>query len=317
MTVTAQLDTRGVAPAARLGYWSAGIAERFFPMQVDERGSAFEARLVTGMFGPVAVGAIQGRPHRAVRTSAMVAAGDPDCILLYLLARGSVRLEQEERSCVLHPGDLACHDTSLPSAFDAEEAFEVLMFCVPRRLLGTTAERIAAHTATRAPTDGLMARLAAPFLMGLATSAATGEPLAAGEGATAAEMLVPLMRGLFAENATALPGSPSESLLARIQQYAVEHLEDPGLGPQSLARAHFVSTRYVHKLFAASGTGVSGWIRERRLEAAAGDLRASPDAVIASVAERWGYRSHTSFSRAFREKYGCAPSEFRHGGRPA
>ena len=46
-------------------------------------------------------------------------------------------------------------------------------------------------------------------------------------------------------------------LLARMQRYVMAHLQDPELGPEQIARAHYVSTRYVHKLFAASGAGVS------------------------------------------------------------
>ena len=51
------LDTRVVAPRDRQEYWSAGIAERFFPMRVDAVSAPiFDARLVGGRIGPVAVG---------------------------------------------------------------------------------------------------------------------------------------------------------------------------------------------------------------------------------------------------------------------
>jgi AraC-like DNA-binding protein len=91
----------------------------------------------------------------------------------------------------------------------------------------------------------------------------------------------------------------------------MDHLHDPGLGPDQIARAHYVSSRYVHKLFASSGAGVAAWIRERRFEGAVGDLRRSPETPIAAVAARWGYRHPASFSRAFREVHGCAPRDAR------
>ena len=106
--------------------------------------------------------------------------------------------------------------------------------------------------------------------------------------------------------------TPVSPLLIRLQRYAAEHLHDPDLGPERLASAHFLSTRYVHKLFAASGSGVSEWIRDRRLAGATEELRESGTA-IADVAERWGYRNPASFSRAYRERYGCAPSDVRRG----
>ena len=307
------LDTRRVAPSDRPDYWSAGIAERFFPMQVDTVAApSFDARLMVGTVGPVAVGTIQGRPHRVVRTPRMIAAGDPESLLLYLLVRGAVRLEQEDRSCALRPGDIACHDTSRPSAFEGHEAFEVLVFSFPRWFIGVRAESIARRSATSpARAGGSLARLASPFLAGVARTAAEGDGLSDTEAEGAAEMILPLLRSAFGEDAPFEARAPSSALLARMQRYASEHLHEPDLGPERLAAAHFVSTRYVHKLFAASGSGVSEWIRDHRLEGATAELRESPGTAIAVVATRWGYRNPGSFSRAFRDRYGCAPRELR------
>lgn len=307
------LDTRLVAPSDRTDYWSAGIAERFFPMQVDTSASpSFDARLVSGAVGPIALGAIQGRPHRVVRTQKMIASADPESILLYLLMRGAVRLEQDERNCQLHPGDMACHDTSRPSAFEGREAFEVLVFSVPRWFIGVPAESIARRSATAPVRAGAsLTSLAGPFLSGLARTALEGDGLRGIEAEGAAEMILPLLRTAFAAEALSETYAPSGALLARMQRYAIEHLHQPDLGPERLGRAHFVSTRYVHKLFAASGTGVSEWIRDRRLEGATAELRESPGTPIAVVAARWGYLNPASFSRAFRDRYGCAPRDIR------
>ncbi|MDE0545983.1 helix-turn-helix domain-containing protein [Microbacterium sp. C7(2022)] len=310
-TLTA-LDTRRVAPSDRPDYWSAGIAERFFPMQVDAvTAPSFDARLAVGDVGAISVGAIQGHPHRVLRTSRMIAAGDPESILLYLLVRGAVRLEQEDRSCVMAPGDIACHDTSRPSAFEGRSAFEVLVFSIPRWFIGIGAADIAARSATTATHAGMsLARVAAPFLAGVARTAAGGAGLPADQAEAAAEMILPLLRTSFIAEPPAAHSS-SSGLLGRMQRFALAHLHEPDLGPERLAAAHFVSTRYVHKLFAAGGSGVSEWIRDRRLEGATADLRSSPTSPIADVAARWGYRHPASFSRAFRERYGCAPRELR------
>jgi AraC-like DNA-binding protein len=307
------LDTRRVAPSDRPDYWSAGIAERFFPMQVDTSASpSFDARLMSGAVGPIAVGAIQGRPHRVVRTQKMIAVADPESILLYLLMRGAVRLEQDGRSCLLRPGDMACHDTSKPSTFEGQDAFEVLIFSVPRWFIGVRAENIARRSATRPARAGAsLTGLATPFLAGIARTALEGDGLSGIESEGAAEMILPLLRSAFGEETPSETQAPSSALLARMRRYAIEHLHEPDLGPDRLAGAHFVSTRYVHKLFAASGSGVSEWIRDRRLEGATAELRESPGTPIAVVAARWGYRNPASFSRAFRDRYGCAPRELR------
>ena len=283
-------------------------------MRVEAVGApSFEARLASGQAGPVAVRTIQGLPHRVARTPRMVAAADPECILLYLPTRGVTYIEQDDRSCVLRPGDIACQDTSRPSTFEGREGFEMLVFSVPKWFIGARADNIARHTATRvAGGEGGLTHLAAPFLVSLARTAVGSGGLSSRDGEGAAEMLLPMLRSIYGEEGIADARSRSGELLARMQRYVMEHLHDAELGPERIAQAHFVSTRYVHKLFASTGTGVSAWVRERRLEGAAGELRDSQVTTIATVAARWGYSNPASFSRAFRELHGCAPRELRH-----
>lgn len=310
--MTTVLDTQSVPRSDRWDYWSAGIAEHFFPVGVEAVGArAFDARLASGQIGPVAVRSIQGLPHRVARTPRMIAAADPECILLYMLTKGLVGIEQDDRSCVLRPGEIAFHDTSRPSTFEGREGFEVLVFSVPKWFIGARADGIARRTATRGG-EGRLTPLAVPFLASLARTATGSGGLEGRDGEVAAEMLLPMLRSIYDQEGATDARSRSETLLAQMQQYALGHLHDPRLGPGRVAQAHYVSTRYVHKLFASSGTGVSAWIRARRLDGAAVDLREAPEMTISMVAAKWGYPNPASFSRAFREQHGCAPREARH-----
>ncbi|WP_406430204.1 helix-turn-helix domain-containing protein [Streptomyces sp. NBC_01589] len=309
------LDTRAVAPSDRPEYWSAGIAEHFFPMGVESVGPRpFEARLTGGRVGAVAVRSIIGAPHTARRTSRMIAEGDPDCILLYLLRNGSCRIEQDDRSCVLGPGALAFHDTSRPSTFEARDGLDVAVFSFPKWLLGARGNGIVRRTAMKIPHGKeSVVRICTPFLAGLARTAESS-PVFEQEAEGLSDVLVAMLWTLHSgSDAGPTPATRSSALLGRMRHYTLEHLHDPGLGPEQIARAHFVSTRYVHKLFAASGCGVSAWIREQRLERALAELRQSSDASIASIASRWGYRDPASFSRVFRQTYGCSPRDLRRG----
>ena len=311
--MTSVLDTRTVPAAERRDYWSAGIAERFFPMQVESAASlSFEARLAGGQMGPIGIQSIQGLAHRVARTQRMIATADPECVLLYLMTKGEIHIEQDERNCALRPGDIACQDTSRPSTFEGREGFEVLIYSIPKSFIGAQAEAISRRSAIRVETgQGRLTGTAMPFLAQLARTTTNGGGFSGPDGEAAAEMVLPLLRSMYGAQEIADPRSRPEALLTRMQRYAMENLHDPELGPESIAQAHFVSTRYVQKIFATSGTTVSAWIRERRFEGAAGDLRRSPETSIATVAARWGYLHPASFSRAFREVHGCAPRDAR------
>ena len=306
------LDTRVVAPSDRPDYWSAGIAEHFFPVRVESVGTEpFQARLSGATVGSVAVRSIVGAPHSVTRTPQMIAQGDPDCLLLYLMRGGSCRIEQDDRSCVLRPGDLAVHDTSRASTFASTDSMAVVVFSFPKWVLGARASSITRHSAVRvARGKDSVTGLCAPFLGALAQTVDGGN-VSAHEAEGLADMLVGMLWTLYGDDDGRARGTRSDALLGRMRRYALENLHDPELGPGQIARAHFVSTRYVHKLFAAMGCGVSAWVREQRLERALGELRQSSEASVASIASRWGYRDAASFSRAFRQTYGTSPSDLR------
>lgn len=309
------VDTRTVPVADRIDYWAEAIADSVFPVQVDHLlEPSFVALLKSAELGAVAVRSIQGPPHRAIRTSQMISASDPECILVYLLTSGAAQIEQDGRQCLLRPGELACHDSSRVSTFEGTAPFGVHIFTFPKWFIGPGVEKISERTAVKVShADSDFVKQTARFMTGVSQSALEGKKISQLESASAAEMLLPFIRNAFigtdiAGESESVLGS---SLLTRIQQYALAHLDDRNLGPESMAVAHYISTRYVYKLFESTGLGASAWIREKRLERAADELRMFPNATIAEIGTRWGYDNPASFSRAFRQKFGFSPRSLR------
>jgi AraC-like DNA-binding protein len=94
----------------------------------------------------------------------------------------------------------------------------------------------------------------------------------------------------------------------------IEHrLGDPELSPGTVAAAHHISLRYLHKLFEGEQTTVADWIRRRRLERSRRDLLdpALRDRPVSATAVRWGLTDPAHFSRLFRAAYGMPPGEYR------
>ncbi|WP_222871742.1 helix-turn-helix domain-containing protein [Nonomuraea sp. PA05] len=109
------------------------------------------------------------------------------------------------------------------------------------------------------------------------------------------------------------PRTGQQALTAKIHAFIQDHLGDARLAPAMIAAAHHISLRYLHRLFHEEGRTVVGWIRRQRLERCRRDL-ADPllaGVPIGAVAARWGFASHTHFSRAFRGAYGLTPSAYR------
>ena len=70
---------------------------------------------------------------------------------------------------------------------------------------------------------------------------------------------------------------------------------------------------YGRKLFAAAGQNFSTYLRTRRLERCRLDLT-SPMFASLSISEicfRWGFNGSAHFSRAFKDRYGVSPRDYR------
>ncbi|MEU7021580.1 helix-turn-helix domain-containing protein [Streptomyces sp. NPDC046203] len=143
-------------------------------------------------------------------------------------------------------------------------------------------------------------------------AAAAKEPAPAPPPNTAPDLATSLATGTAVDTPVD-PSAGNRALRARIQAYIDRHLTDADLTPQSIARAHHISLRYLHKLFEGEDATVSRWIQRRRLERSRRDLARYPHVTIGAVAHRWGFASAAHFSRVFRTAYGMSPRQWRTG----
>ena len=136
-----------------------------------------------------------------------------------------------------------------------------------------------------------------------------------------AERVIDLVRRLYVDlGSPAQPRDPARrpSCCCTRRRIIDANLGDPGLGPEQVARACFISTRYLYRVFEREGLGVCEWIRCARLDRCRRDLvdPAFADQSIVAIASRWGFPNAPHFSRLFREAYGCSPRDYRHNGGP-
>src|SRR5262249_18579732 len=97
-------------------------------------------------------------------------------------------------------------------------------------------------------------------------------------------------------------------------QRAAEHVTgnlDQALDLEALARKAALSPLHFHRVFRGMlGETPLELHRRLRMDRAAKALFFG-DLPVTAIAFAAGYETHESFTRAFREHYGCSPSEFR------
>jgi YesN/AraC family two-component response regulator len=104
--------------------------------------------------------------------------------------------------------------------------------------------------------------------------------------------------------------SMDEQLLQRLLAVFEEHMEEPELSIEQLAREIGMSRIHLNrKIQAITNLSTSDFIRTLRLQRAAKLLK-SASGTVSEIAYRVGFNNLSYFSRAFRKQFGKLPSDF-------
>ena len=313
--MTLLVDTRTVPPHERFDYWAESSCRLFHPLELRQNLDRPFWGTVSGhglgqleMFRLVADSSRAARTHRGISTS------DPECLLVAIQARGRCEVTQEGRTTTLNHREVASYESSHPYTVHATGPFELVVFAIPRSVLGPSGDRLYSQTAQRiAVADGL-ARLAVPFLLQIADGLDAGTLYA--DDFDLGESVLDLVRGLYADRHASRGverGPTRVERILRIKSFVEANLGDSRLDALRIADANAISVRYLYKLFEPEAVSLREWIRNQRLERCRRDL-ADPSLAgetIFRIASRWGWTSAAHFSRLFHSTYGCSPRQYR------
>ena len=322
--VTTVIRVGDQAPADRLEYWRSVLCDAFLPLDAVPAGDTdrpIEGTLRFGELGVLKVCEVAGNSQVVSRLPAQIRRADPEYLKVAVQLGGSGVLTQDGREAVLHPGDFAAYDSSRPFTMAFDDWFHLVVVMCPRTAMRLSPAELDAVYSTRISGQKGVGALVSSFLAGLAGTLDDEQPLLdpAVDGSLSDAVLDLLAAGLAdaGTDPASLPNhARPETLLRQVRAYIEANLQRTDLTPDRIAAAHFISTRYLHKLFARHGETVIGWTRNRRLEHCRRDLR-DPNLghrSISAIGARWGLVDASYFSRAFRAAYGAAPSEYRRAG---
>ncbi|MBT2395039.1 AraC family transcriptional regulator [Streptomyces sp. ISL-100] len=234
--------------------------------------------------------------------SEMPGEGGGNFLYLGMHVRGSVTSLREGTKSPLEPNDLVFCDPARRHLLRFGDDCQMIFFRIPRCYLGVTDSELKQVVGVPVRGGEGLGALVSDFLSALAVKAefrrsTIGDRLAR----TAVHLLSVLVMELLETDTADEPADASRvgnETLSRIRAFIEEHLMDPDLSPESIARAHHISVRYLHKLFQSDGITVSQWVRRRRLESCRIEPgRSNRSFTVAAVAHRWGFSSPSHFSR--------------------
>ncbi|WP_052668734.1 helix-turn-helix domain-containing protein [Nitriliruptor alkaliphilus] len=303
------MDAAATALVPASDLWRHQLATRFAGLecvavdQVEVIGT-----LADNTLGEVGVHRVTGSPQQVRRTPVTARREPLDLLKVCLMTTGEAVVEQDGTHIALGPGDFALYDTGRPYTITLQPAWSCLVMTVPRASLGlpdrTVRQVMSVVHDTRGAGQLLHTFLREAFRTHTDSKATS---LRLGEAGVA------LLAGAVAEHQPRVGDLDHDDLRHQVVAWIRQHLHDPDLSTERIARALLVSTRSLQRLFEDEELGVAGLVRELRLDAVRRDLDdpALADCTVTWIAARWGVTDASWLSRAFRARYGTPPSAYR------
>ncbi|GHH80769.1 transcriptional regulator [Streptomyces capitiformicae] len=276
---------------------------------------AFRADIDAAAVGRLAVARVRGSGHLVSRTGRAITSSDPELLKVTLHRSRPAVADQGGRQTRAGSGDFVVFDMTRPYRLEVVDGCDVMAVGIPRTELGRHSDTVARQAARRLPADtGAQAVLSA-FLLGLGRHL---DELTGPADAYVGDALISLLIAAFTERAPGRMDTATE-LVDRIRVYALANISDPSLCVRSVAAAHGISERRLHRLFRATGISFSAWLRHERFARIRRDLLdpAHDGRTIASVAAQWGIHDPRHLGRGLREQYGQTARELRQGRGPS
>jgi len=309
------LSTDAVPRQDRLAYWTDMICNVYVQLGCDPvADDNFTGHILNHKLPSLELSVVRSGAQNVRRTVGHISRSTDDFFLVSIQTAGNGMVRQDGRAAILKPGDFALYDSTRPYELLFREGFEQIVLKLPGERLRDRVRETQALTATTVSGREGAGHLLIGMIRTLKDDVDTLQPASA--LAVANGVLNILVAGLQAlpHASQSAPTDLASYHLARIKALIDSHLSDPALGVASIAGRIGLSAGHVHRLFKAEAIPLSQYIWSRRLEACSRDLLDPrlAEKSVSAIAYSRGFNDAAHFSRAFRERFGCAPRDWRH-----
>ncbi len=310
---TVELSTLHAPGGDRFDYWCSGALYEFAPDPLPtEETQRFSAHGRAALNGPVLLHHWKSAAMSGRRTREAIDRDGGEAICIGVVVRGHRLSDDNGRESQSGPGEAFVYDGAQPSRV-AWTDHEGIHLTLRRPLVNSVLGR-------QVPAAAVLAERinASPFFAvvrdHLVTTTRVLRNLSAAEQVFALEQAERLVMFMLARCAGDLGiASNGHANLYHAAIRLIEwHLASPDLTPDWLASRLHCSRATLYRAFAEQDDKVSAAIVRLRFERAYLALQATgPEVLIGEIAARCGLYDTSNFSRQFRSRFGCAPSDLR------
>jgi AraC-like DNA-binding protein len=311
--------TSDVPSQNRRHFWQDVVSKTYFPLDlVFPGGRDLQASLGAWSMGPLSVSRNVSNGLLYKRSERHLVNEREESFLITVPELAEIRFEQDGKDVRCRPGAFVIERSHLPYEFSHQDPAALWVLKVPSAVLRariSRPERLATLQFDASRSVGALF---------VDTLRLAGERIADMDDAACAVMgkhLIDLLAMVIEADERVLAGHSSSvrnGHLHRCEQFIRTRLDDMRLTPQIIADGCGISLRYLHQIFEGEGITVCAHIRNQRLSMSDAMLR-DPGCrkSISEIAYQWGFGDQAQFSRNYRSRFGCTPSEARAAARTA
>ena len=308
-------STEDATDKERLEYWIDLICDEFVHLDCStDKNSSFNGRLCGWDLDDIRVSEVSGDPQHVTRSKKQIAKSTEREFLLSLQMEYTGIISQDGRIAQLHPGDFVLYDSAKPYFLHFDQPFRHIVLQIPYDSLAEQFLRPENITARRVSAQTAVGALASQFIQSVACRVDVLSPQERHViNQHIIELIVLAMSSMSSLRELDGQSIARTAMLERIKQYIEINICHPQLTPALVAKHHHISERYQRMLFASTGTTISKFILDKRLELCRKTLENLElrDYSISQIAYSYGFDDASNFSRKFKERYGATPTEYR------
>jgi AraC family transcriptional activator of tynA and feaB len=307
-------STAGVSAPEKFDFWHDVVSRNLVDLDyslVDR--TPFDAMFSGTAVDAINVSTIKATAHRVSRSPASISRLSAEALVFNFVLSGRMTAGQDGRTATIGVGEGLVCDARRAYSLHFDQPFEIACVRLPHQALSHEVAGLQRITATNFNATTQLCPLVFSYLSELLQRASA---ISDTNSRRISNSFIELTAAMLSEATQASPAPISDYrnlALIRIKDFVERNLGDFDLDPTTVAAALKISPRYINQLLKAEGTSLSRYIWRRRLEMAASDLQnGGLDSLsISTIALNNGFNDLSHFSKAFRERFGQSPRDYR------
>jgi AraC-like DNA-binding protein len=292
--------------------WQRTISDTYYQQDVRAQpGRPFEAAISVIDLGDISLSRIVSSPVIYRRRTAQISAGTESYHLVTVPLAGELVFDQQDSRFRCPANSFLMERGDFPYELHQPSNNELVVVKVSQSLLDA---HLPQGTAFKGQTFAPLG-LAGLFVDFIRSSILHGREIEPFHYASVSRQILDLLVLTLTSRDDGFESaetSVQEAHLRRIKAVIRRRPFESGMTPSRIAAECRLSVSYLHRLFAATGTTISRFVREERLLASDRALRNPRYRVsLAAVAQQFGFSDQPQFCRHYKRRFGQTPSEAR------